>query len=323
LGSAHITTTHPSKRKDIELSNTIESLGIGGDAVARAAIVGGTHGNELTGIHLIRRWQSNPQEVARPSFSTELLVGNPKATSLNRRFVDQDLNRSFGLGSLADTQSAHYEVARAAQINALLGPKGAPHVDFIIDLHTSTSNVGAMIIVAIGDVYNRRLAAYLQSRVPGSRIFCAPPASSDHELTYLTSICSRSLAVEVGPVPQGSLDYRVFSLTADLTAHALDYVHLVNTGAVPDLPASIEVFQACGTIQFPMLDGHINGIIHESVLGRDYEPLLPKAPIFRTLAGEVICYEGDEVVYPVFINEAAYYYQGQAMTLTIKKTYPL
>ena len=33
--------------------------------------------------------------------------------------------------------------------------------------------------------------------------------------------------------------------------------------------------------------------------------------------------EGDEVVYPVFINEAAYYYQGQAMTLTVKKTYPL
>ena len=307
----------------MELSNTIERLGTGEGLVTRAAIVGGTHGNELTGIHLIRRWQSNPREVARPSFSTELLIGNPKATSLNRRFVDQDLNRSFGRGSLSDTQSTHYEVARAAQINALLGPKGAPHVDFIIDLHTSTSNVGAMIIIAIGDVYNRRLAAYLQSRVPGARIFCAPPVSSEHELTYLTSICSRSLAVEVGPIPQGTLDYRLFSLSADLTAHALDYVHKVNTGDALELPSSIEVFQASGIMHFPMLDGHINGIIHESLSGRDYEPLLPKAPIFRTLAGEVICYEGDEVVYPVFINEAAYYYQGQAMTLTVKKTYPL
>lgn len=40
---------------------------------------------------------------------------------------------------------------------------------------------------------------------------------------------------------------------------------------------------------------------------RDFEPLRPGEPIFKLFSGEDVLYEGNSVVYPVFINEAAYY----------------
>lgn len=39
----------------------------------------------------------------------------------------------------------------------------------------------------------------------------------------------------------------------------------------------------------------------------DFEPLRPGEPIFKLFSGEDVLYEGDSVVYPVFVNEAAYY----------------
>lgn len=46
------------------------------------------------------------------------------------------------------------------------------------------------------------------------------------------------------------------------------------------------------------------------------KPLHPGEPIFLSFDGEDIVYEGDSVVYPVFINEAAYYEKGVAMHIT-------
>ena len=39
-----------------------------------------------------------------------------------------------------------------------------------------------------------------------------------------------------------------------------------------------------------------------------------------TFDGQEILYEGTSTVYPIFINEAAYYEKGIAMCLTQKKT---
>ncbi|MEZ5656986.1 MAG: succinylglutamate desuccinylase/aspartoacylase family protein [Burkholderiaceae bacterium] len=65
------------------------------DPIHAVAIVGGTHGNEITGPHLLRHWRRHPQEVTRDSFETQLRLGNPKAFAANRRYIDHDLNRSF------------------------------------------------------------------------------------------------------------------------------------------------------------------------------------------------------------------------------------
>ena len=76
-------------------------------------IVGGTHGNERTGVMLVRRWQRDPTPVRREMFTTRLLTANPEAIRRNTRFVHQDLNRSFGAPRPEAAAAESYEIRRA------------------------------------------------------------------------------------------------------------------------------------------------------------------------------------------------------------------
>ncbi|MGZ7395418.1 hypothetical protein ACXWSU_09255, partial [Streptococcus pyogenes] len=90
------------------------------------AIVGGTHGNEFSGIYALKQWQQNSETVTRSSFSTELFFANPCAYQANKRYLDCDLNRQFDPKLLADQSLANYEQSRAKVLNQQLGPKGDP-----------------------------------------------------------------------------------------------------------------------------------------------------------------------------------------------------
>jgi aspartoacylase len=285
--------------------------------IKNVAIVGGTHGNEFTGAYLLKRWKQNPDEITRPTFATHLFFGNPKAFSENRRFIDEDLNRCFSIDALLSTETVSYEANRATVLNQAIGPKGQPQHDLVIDLHTSTSNCGGMIILLSDDAFNLRLAAYLSILVPKARIYYIPPKDGDQ--SYLGSICAAGLTVEVGPIPQGLLRYDIFHLTNEIITHALDYINHINLQTTLDLPKQIEVFRFQETVSFPEKDSNLGAIIHESLQDKDYEPLNPGDPIFRNLDGTVIYFEGTKTVYPVFINEAAYYYNHIAMSLTSKE----
>jgi aspartoacylase len=285
--------------------------------IERVAIVGGTHGNEVTGAYLLKHWSQNPAEVSRPTFATRLFWGNPKAFAENRRFVDEDLNRCFGSEALLASEAPSYEASRAIVLNHAIGPKGRPQHDFLIDLHTSTSNCGAMIILLDDRAFNLRLAAYLLKQIPQARIHYIPAKAGDQP--YLASICGQSLVVEVGPIPQGLLRQDIFRLSQDIVRHGLDYLHQVNLGAELDLPEQVEVFRFQETVSYPEDGALLAAVIHESLQDRDYEPLQPGDPMFRRLDGTVIHYQGSKTVYPVFINEAAYYYKRTAMSLTTKE----
>jgi aspartoacylase len=65
--------------------------------IKNVAITGGTHGNEFTGVYLVKKWKNNPELVKRSSFETITKHMNLQAIKEVRRYVDQDLNRSFGL----------------------------------------------------------------------------------------------------------------------------------------------------------------------------------------------------------------------------------
>jgi aspartoacylase len=60
-------------------------------------------------------------------------------------------------------------------------------------------------------------------------------------------------------------------------------------------------------------------MIHPQLQGKDYEALHPGNPVFLTFDNQAIAYEGESTVYPIFINEAAYYEKGIAMCLTQKQ----
>jgi len=289
--------------------------------IKKLAIVGGTHGNEFTGIYLLKKWQQSPELVARDSFSTEMLFANPAAHQQNKRYVEHDLNRCFSVADLADDSLGSIEQRRAKEINAQLGPKGDPRVDFIIDLHTTTSNMGPTLLITKKGKFYNQLAAYIKLHMPDAMISCDEDHKSNEQHHFLSTVALDSVMVEVGPVGQSVLRHDVFEQSEQMTQLILDFVELHNRDQVPQLPQTVEAYRYLDSIKLPLTsDGERAGMVHRDVQNQDFKLIKPGQPIFVTFSGEEVCYQGDKPVYGSFINEAAYYDNNLAMSFLEKIT---
>ncbi len=286
--------------------------------IKRVAIVGGTHGNEFTGAYLIKKFEQFPDLIQRGSFETLTLFANPKAFELKRRYIDKDLNRCFLNQDLHNPALLGYEEQRAKAIAQQLGPKGNAQVDAIVDLHSTTANMGLSLLLGSLQPASLRLAAYLSSINP--RVKVCSLIRPNSESAHLRSLCSLGMVIEVGPVAQGVLNPILFQETESLIHGVLDYFEACNQGTTLELPSTLTLYKYVEEIDYPR-NGHgeLEAMIHPQLQFRDYEPLNPGDPIFLTFDGRAIAYEGKETVYPVFINEAAYYEKGIAMCLTQKE----
>ncbi|WP_158162388.1 aspartoacylase [Grimontia hollisae] len=281
----------------------------------RVAIVGGTHGNEFSGIYLLRKWQETPALISRPSFETETLFANPNAFRDNKRYIDCDLNRQFAPADLDNPSLGNYEQSRAKAINQQLGPKGNARTDLIIDLHNTTSNMGPTLILLKNDAFNTQLAAYVSERMENAVILFEDHCSMDEQL-FLCSIANQGIIVEVGPQPQSVVRQDVLEWMDSMTGHILDFVDLYNKGEVPELPDTISAYRYVETLKLPEnAQGERIGMVHKSVQDADFTPLNNGDPIFTTFDGSEICWNGNYEAYPHFINEAAYYDNNLAMSL--------
>ncbi|RUM65819.1 MAG: aspartoacylase [Sulfurospirillum sp.] len=288
--------------------------------IRRVAVTGGTHGNELTGVYLVKKWQQNPELVQRESFETLTLHTNPEAIKACRRYIDRDLNRSFATADLENPPN-HYEAKRACELNALLGPKGAEQtaVDFILDLHSTTANMGLSLVVSSDSPLTWEAVRYLCAKVPELKVY---RWRGDEEDAFVDSIAPNGFAIEVGPVPQGVLRSDLFMKTEALVYHLLDFFERRNSGeAVPETAQKVTVYDHVGLIDYPRdANGDLDGMVHEARQDQDFTLIKQGDPLFRKLDGTVIRYEGEEPLYTLFINEAAYYEKGFAMTLARKIT---
>ncbi|CAB1351900.1 unnamed protein product, partial [Coregonus sp. 'balchen'] len=77
--------------------------------VSRVAVFGGTHGNELSGVYLVR--EKKVEEDGHVS-----VMSNPRAVQQCQRYMETDLNRCFTLSPEA--------------------------TDLVCDLHNTTANLG-------------------------------------------------------------------------------------------------------------------------------------------------------------------------------------
>ena len=292
--------------------------------INKVALVGGTHGNEFTGIYLIKHWQQNPKQVARDSFSTELVFANPRAFAENKRYCDQDLNRQFKAADLDNPELTGYEQSRAKAINQQLGPHQDPKTDFIIDLHTTTSNMGpTLLLLQPGEIY-RKLAIYVKTQMP--EVIVVRDEDHKHRDVHhlLATLGKMGVIVEVGPVPQAVLKAEVYNQSEQMTQHILDFLQLWNTQQLPELAEEIEAFHYTESIKLPEDEqGNRLGMVHSQVHDADFKPVNPGDPIFQCFDGTVITYQGEQTVYPGFVNEAAYYDNNLAMSLHEKVTITL
>ncbi|HEY9762394.1 MAG TPA: aspartoacylase [Trichocoleus sp.] len=286
--------------------------------IRRVVVVGGTHGNELTGVYLVKKFDQFPKLLHRTSFECTTLLANPKAVLMNRRYVDRDLNRCFADEDLSNPELTGYENQRAKFIASQLGTKERPSVDVIIDLHSTTANMGLTILPSSKHPFNLRLAAYLSELHPAVRVCCGVQCSQ--KTPMLRSLSPLGCTIEVGAIAQGILDAHQFQQTEKLVHAILDYLDAMNQGQPLPAPPSLTLYQAIMSVDYPRdAAGELQAMIHPQRQFKDYEPLHPGEPMFMTFTGETLAYQGENTVFPVFINEAAYYEKGIAMTLTEKQ----
>lgn len=291
--------------------------------VNTVAITGGTHGNELTGVYLVHHYLKNPEAISRPSFECLPLHVNLKAMEQCTRYVDTDLNRCFTCKDLEDTTLTTYEALRAKEINQLLGPKGSdtPKVDFIMDLHTTTSNMGMSLCLSTKDPLTWQAAAYAKEQLPTLNIFYWE--SNEREPSFISAVPPSGFTIEVGPIPQGVLNPKIYQQTDSIVQTLLDFIELHNADKAPAY-SEIEIFDYVTHLDYPRdEEGTLTAMLHPSVQNSGYFKLNKGDPLFMSLEGETITYEGDEALYTVFVNEAAYYEKGVAMQLCRKKVLAL
>ncbi|AUT02141.1 aspartoacylase [Nostoc sp. CENA543] len=285
--------------------------------INRVAIVGGTHGNEFTGAFLVRKFTQYPQLIENYSFEILKLLANPQAFAATRRYIEKDLNRCFLAKDLQDNTLSTYEDIQAKNIAKILKEDTQTKADIVIDLHSTTANMGLSVILGNQQPLLLQLAAYLSAINPLVKVcYTIPEAGSD----FLRSLCNLGFVVEVGAVAQGVLNAELFQNTENLIYQILDYLDRYSRGETLEVKNQLTLYKLIGSIDFPRNeDGEIQAMIHPQLQYRDYEPLNPGDPIFLTLDGQAIAYEGTSTVYPIFINEAAYYEKGVAMCFTEKQ----
>lgn len=271
---------------------------------SRVVIVGGTHGNEWTGIQVVRHYQNSLQKKF-PTLSLEFILANPEAHDRNCRFTDEDLNRAF---EFINEERTSYENKRAREIKTQIDRSPC----LILDLHTTTSNMGSTVIVSHYNSLNLSLCAKLALKFPDCRIIGAP----DPGKKYLASQSDYGLILEVGPVANGVVGAAALESTIDLIEFILEELASFN----PLENGTLELYEEHEDIYYPKNEkGELNGYIHSGFQGQDFREIEGDYTPFMSFEKGEIKMKTEEKLYPIFINEAAYYPQKMAFTLCRKK----
>lgn len=284
--------------------------------IRKVLITGGTHGNELTGVYLVKKFLRNKNILQKKTFATDAFIANKKAVQQNKRYIDQDLNRSFLKDDLANNKLQNYENCLARDIQKKLTKKNS--YDFLIDLHTSTANMGITIIISSRDKLAFLVASSIQAETKNVKILVI---SEKLEKSALSSIFKSSLEIEIGPIAQGVICAETVLKMEKIIFKVLNILEKINNKKLIINQKKIITYNFNNkTIDYPRnAMGDIIAMIHPKLQNKDYRQLKFGDPLFLTFDNEAIYYKGKKEVYPVFINESAYYEKGIAMMLTNRK----
>ena len=331
-----------------------ESMQKTASLVRTVAVVGGTHGNEYTGVFCVKALERQLQKGTKKyPFRVSTLIGNPEAYMANRRFVDEDLNRQFSAAAMASAaakskDALSVEQNRAKEIDNLLGPKFGedqktrPSMDFIIDLHTTTTNMDTTLIVGQGDPLTTQAAAYVMHECRKKNLnvcILMHTHASQEARPNLASIAPHSFSIEVGPVPQGVLRHDKVEETQEALNSVLEYLkrheeepqkllkelkECYPSGRIPcyrSAPA-LRKGEMSAKLVWPSDPDNENfpqWLVHKDVQDQDFKEIETGDPLFVNLDGEVIPYDGSHgsPILLMFINEGGYYYASSGTGISV------
>jgi succinylglutamate desuccinylase len=271
----------------------------------KVIIFGGTHGNEWTGVAVVKNYAESLKEEFK-DLDLTFILANPIAHELNQRFKDEDLNRAFQY--LQEDRPHSFENQRARELKDLI-TKGPC---FIIDLHTTTSNMGKTLIISHDHSLNFQISNEVLKKVSETRVILSP----DPHRKYLASKSETGLMIEVGPIANGVIDASVLEDTIEILKEILS-----SLSTPPTLTSgSLEIYEEIEDVFYPQNDvGELKAFVHKDFQGKDFIPVKGKYIPFRSFQNEDITLKTEETLFPIFINEAAYYPKGLAYTLCRKR----
>ena len=279
-------------------------------------LVAGTHGNEINGIWLFEEWEKSSILINTHGIESCRVIGNPQARKACKRYINNDLNRSFTKDSFLYKGSSHFEKLRAAELVQLYGNKGKNPCQIALDFHTTTSSMGSCLVI-----YGRRksdlaLASLIQYKLG------LPVYLHESDLTqtgFLVESWPCGIVIEIGPVGQGLLNSMIISQTKMILENFMEQIKLAkNSNAL--FPEKLIIHRHVKSLDFPRDDkGFINGYVHPKRQSKDWIPLKQNDELFVKSNGEIINFQENEPLIPVFINEAAYMEKNIAMSFTKKE----
>lgn len=125
----------------------------------KVLVIGGTHGNERTGVDLVLDLQNKPIDFIKP------IIANPKAVKNNTRYVETDLNRSAG-----NKLAVSYEEVLATSLVSKI-----KQADLVIEFHNTTAKNNTCAIVTIKPT---KLHFKLMNHFGLTKVLVMPPSGS-------------------------------------------------------------------------------------------------------------------------------------------------
>lgn len=284
-------------------------------------VVGGTHGNELTGITVVKQWDNVTEHLtlSQCNFNIQSMLANSAAIQQRTRYVEEDLNRQFSIEKLAENSHAEadalcMEGQLAQKLNQQFGPKANPTYDLVIDFHNTTANLGPCLIILATSEFEVGMARFVKHVMPDAVILLENEKTYE-EFPYLCTLGKHGVMIELGAQPHGVNDPDVFQSGLTLLKAITDYCNLYNESKLPEL-APIEAFHLTGEVPYPDKSTS-EYMLHPALFGNDFEELNAGDPCFITVDGNTVCWEHD-TTYPHFVGEVAYQHLGMAFATSDK-----
>jgi succinylglutamate desuccinylase len=160
----------------------------------RLVLMGGTHGNEPSGVFAVMRLLHEFAQGARELECGKVVfaVGNEEAVLKNSRQVDYNLNRLF----LPEPKEAdNYELSRVRELQRVLFETGS----FLVDLHSTSQASRPFVMVETSRVDET-------CWIPADTVLCGKPDYWDRYLSGTTQCYGRLKGVPAFTVECGQHD---------------------------------------------------------------------------------------------------------------------
>lgn len=277
---------------DVFYMNEINEIGEsiwrveGGKPGTNFIVSGGVHGNEKTGVHIVRRIKENIENgtLSVQSGILTFLLGNLQAIKLDERYTDShvDLNRMF-TDNLSAIQRMSYEGSRAKEIMDALQIESSPHDSVVgVDIH-STNTPSQPFLVSQKNLseLHKYVVPYLKT---AETLLCDPNLIFAGELVTLDEYYARrglGLCYETGHAD-------------DLSRVDIIYDEIVSLGMSLGVFAVVENIQHCGSVLPSVYT--LRKSINLTEEGFEYAPGIGEGNFAPFSKGDVLGYYGKKPI---------------------------